>query len=67
MFAIRALNPMRAFLNKMPQPRQLWEPYASLYSRYTADDSENQVFATTALEILVFADGLRVRWNLAGR
>ncbi|KAK3376805.1 hypothetical protein B0T24DRAFT_700717 [Lasiosphaeria ovina] len=36
--AIRALGPMRAFLDEMPQPRQLWELYASLYSRYTADD-----------------------------
>lgn len=53
--AIKALNPMRAFLDKMPQPRQLLGLYADLYSRYTANDPENQILATTALEILAAA------------
>ncbi|KAK0712951.1 hypothetical protein B0T26DRAFT_803888 [Lasiosphaeria miniovina] len=58
--AIRALGPMRAFLDEMPQASQLRELYASLYSRYTADDPENQIPATTALEILAVA-----RWPLS--
>jgi hypothetical protein len=49
---ITALGPMRAFLRDMPQPRQLSELYAKLFSRYTSDDAENQRLATTALEIL---------------
>jgi len=53
--AIKALNPMHAFLAKMPQPKQLWQLYANLYSRYTADDPENQMLATMALKILSVA------------
>ncbi|KAK1832788.1 hypothetical protein QBC39DRAFT_348224 [Podospora conica] len=52
---ITAPDPMRAFLDKMQQPRQLWELYANVYSRYTGDDSENQILATTALEALAVA------------
>ncbi|POR39645.1 Vegetative incompatibility protein HET-E-1 [Tolypocladium paradoxum] len=49
---IRALGPMRAFLEEIPQPRQLSELYVNLFSRYTSNDPENQRLATTALEIL---------------
>ncbi|KAK3332634.1 hypothetical protein B0T19DRAFT_439454 [Cercophora scortea] len=52
---IKALSPMRDFLDKVPQPRQLAELYANVYSRYTADDPENQQLAATALEILAVA------------
>lgn len=38
---ITAPDPMRAFLDKMQQPRELWELYANVYSRYTGKDSEN--------------------------
>lgn len=35
--AIEALSPMQVFLDMVPQPRQLSELYANLYSRYTSD------------------------------
>ncbi|TPX14511.1 uncharacterized protein E0L32_005475 [Thyridium curvatum] len=50
--AIKAIGPMRAFLKRIPQPRQLSELYANLFSRYTSDDPENQRLASTALGIL---------------
>ncbi|KAJ2890888.1 hypothetical protein MKZ38_001226 [Zalerion maritima] len=49
---IRALGPMRAFLEKLPQPAQLSELYVDLFSRYTSNDSENQKLAANALAIL---------------
>lgn len=52
---ITAPDPMRAFLDKMQQPRELWELYANVYSRYTGKDSENHILATTALEVLAVA------------
>ena len=53
--AIKALRPMQIFLDNMPQPRQLAELYANLFSRYTSDDPENQRVATAALEVLSVA------------
>ena len=52
---IRALDPMQTFLEMIPQPRQLSQLYASLFSRHTSDDPENEKLAATALEILVVA------------
>ncbi|KAF5873600.1 putative ankyrin repeat protein [Botrytis fragariae] len=49
---IRALGPMRAFLEETPQPKQLSKLYANLLSRYTFKDPENQKLAIVALEIL---------------
>ncbi|KAK4042994.1 hypothetical protein C8A01DRAFT_44062 [Parachaetomium inaequale] len=49
---IRALGPMRAFLEEIPQPRKLSELYTNLFSRYTSNEPENQRLATAALEIL---------------
>ncbi|KFZ04192.1 hypothetical protein V502_10338 [Pseudogymnoascus sp. VKM F-4520 (FW-2644)] len=49
---ISAPNPMQAFLEKIPLPAQLSELYVKLFSRYTANDPENQKLAATALNIL---------------
>ncbi|KAF7877700.1 hypothetical protein EAF04_001371 [Stromatinia cepivora] len=49
---IRALGPMRAFLEEIPQPKQLSKLYANLLSRYTFKDPENQKLAIAALETL---------------
>lgn len=49
---IRALGPMRAFLEEIPQPKELSKLYANLISRYTFKDPENQELAIVALEIL---------------
>jgi hypothetical protein len=52
---IRAVGPMQAFLETMPQPKQLSELYVSVFSRYTSNDAENQRLAATALEVLAVA------------
>ncbi|CZS94644.1 hypothetical protein WAI453_013344 [Rhynchosporium graminicola] len=49
---IRALEPMRTFLDRMSLPAQLSELYISLLSRCTADDPENRKLVTVALEVL---------------
>ncbi|KFY93587.1 hypothetical protein V498_04342 [Pseudogymnoascus sp. VKM F-4517 (FW-2822)] len=49
---IRAPDPMRAFLQKIPQPAQLSKLYVGLFLRYTSNDPENQTLAATALKIL---------------
>lgn len=49
---IKAIAPMETFLENMPQPGQLSELYASLFSRYTASDPDNQTLAAIALETL---------------
>lgn len=49
---IRALNQMRLFLEEMPLPRQLSELYATIFSRCTSDDPENEELTSTALKIL---------------
>lgn len=52
---IRALGSMQAFVEKMPQPKQLSGLYVSLFSRHTSNDAENQRLAATALEVLAIA------------
>lgn len=52
---IRALDPMRDFLENLPLPGQLSELYVKLFSRYTSNDPENQKIASTALEVLAVA------------
>ena len=52
---IKSLNPMRTFLENMPQPGQLSELYDSILSRRTSNDVENQKLAMTALQILAIA------------
>ncbi|KAH7360505.1 hypothetical protein BKA65DRAFT_577265 [Rhexocercosporidium sp. MPI-PUGE-AT-0058] len=52
---IRALDPMRTFLDKMSLPAQLSELYSSLLSRCIANDPENWKLVTTALEILAIS------------
>ncbi len=49
---IRALGPMRLFLEEMPLPRQLSKLYDTLLSRCTSNDPENQKLARTALKLL---------------
>ncbi|KAG9240034.1 hypothetical protein BJ878DRAFT_562488 [Calycina marina] len=49
---IRALDPMRDFLEKVPLPEQLSQLYVSLFSRCTSNDPENKKISTTALEFL---------------
>ncbi|PVH67620.1 hypothetical protein DL98DRAFT_443182 [Cadophora sp. DSE1049] len=49
---IRALDPMRTFLDRMPLPAKLSELYVSLFSRCSANDPENRKLVTTALEVL---------------
>ena len=52
---IRALGPMRLFLEEMPLPRELSKLYDTLLSRCTANDQENHQFASTALKLLAVA------------
>lgn len=52
---IRALGPMRTFLDQIPLPGQLSELYITLLSRSASDDAENQQLATLALAILAVA------------
>ncbi|CAJ2499662.1 Uu.00g025150.m01.CDS01 [Anthostomella pinea] len=47
---VRALTPMRAFLDRLPQPDQLSQLYSSLLSCHTSDDLQNQGLAISALE-----------------
>ncbi|KAJ9269456.1 hypothetical protein DTO212C5_4519 [Paecilomyces variotii] len=49
---IKALDPMRGFLEKIPLPRQLSELYVTLFSRCTSNDPENIELASTALKLL---------------
>jgi len=49
---IRALGPMRLFLEEMPLPQQLSKLYDTLLSRCTSDDPENEKLASTALKLL---------------
>ncbi|KAK3897896.1 hypothetical protein C8A05DRAFT_38525 [Staphylotrichum tortipilum] len=52
---IHAFDAMRAFLEELPQPKQLSELYSNLFTRYTRGDLETQRLATTALEVLSVA------------
>ena len=52
---IRALGPMRLFLEEMPLPEQLTKLYAAMISRHSSDDSENKELAATALKLLAAA------------
>ncbi|KAL1890206.1 hypothetical protein Sste5346_008360, partial [Sporothrix stenoceras] len=60
---------METFLENIPQPGQLSELYASLFSRYTANDPENQMLAAMALEILAITrrpmSVLELAWAVA--
>lgn len=49
---IRALDPMRDFLEKIPLLEQLSQLYVSLFSRCTSNDPENKKLSTIALEFL---------------
>ncbi|KAB8213009.1 NACHT domain protein [Aspergillus novoparasiticus] len=49
---IQAIDPMRRFLESIPLPEQLSHLYATLFSRCTSDDFENQELAGTALKLL---------------
>lgn len=50
-----APDPIRAFLTRNEQPKDLWDLYTNVYSRQTRDNHENQVLVTTALEVLAIA------------
>lgn len=50
-----APDPMRAFLKRMEQPKDLWDLDTNVYSRQTRDNYENRILATTALEVLAVA------------
>ncbi|KAL6236320.1 hypothetical protein BDW75DRAFT_207238 [Aspergillus navahoensis] len=52
---IRAIGPMRRFLNDMPLPDQLSELYKALLLRRTENDIENQELASTALKLLAIS------------
>jgi hypothetical protein len=52
---IRAPDPMRSFLDKMPLPGDLTKLYDTLLSRSCSNDAENQKLAITALKILAAA------------
>lgn len=52
---MQALEPVRLFLQEMPLPMQLSKLYASLLSRGTSDDTENQGLAIAALKLLSVA------------
>ncbi|ERS96506.1 hypothetical protein HMPREF1624_07422 [Sporothrix schenckii ATCC 58251] len=66
---IRAIAPMRAFLENIPPPGQLSELYVNIFSRYTANDPDNQKLATTALEVLAVSrrplSVLELAWAVA--
>ena len=49
---IRTFEPMRRFLEDIPLPRRLSDLYATLLSRYAANDPENQDLSSTALKLL---------------
>ncbi|PKX89144.1 NACHT domain protein [Aspergillus novofumigatus IBT 16806] len=49
---ISAIDPMRRFMQDIPLPKQLTSLYATLFSRSTSDDPENQQLASTALKLL---------------
>lgn len=52
---IRALGPMRLFLDEMPLPGQLSNLYDKLLLRNSSNDIENQELATMALKLLAVA------------
>jgi hypothetical protein len=52
---IRALGPMRLFLDEMPLPGQLSSLYDKLLLRNSSNDIENQELATMALKLLAVA------------
>ncbi|CAN9218360.1 unnamed protein product [Alternaria alternata] len=52
---IRALSPMRLFLDEMPLPGQLSDLYDKLLLRNSSNDIENQELATIALKLLAVA------------
>jgi hypothetical protein len=49
---IRALGPMKDFLENTPLPKQLSELYVNLISRCTSNDPDSERLVTTALEVL---------------
>lgn len=49
---IRTFESMGRFLENIPLPTRLSELYATLLSRYTANDPENQELSSTALKLL---------------
>jgi len=49
---IRALDPMRTFLDRMSLPAQLSELYISLFSRCTTNNPENRKLVAVTLEVL---------------
>ncbi|KAF2000799.1 hypothetical protein P154DRAFT_490976 [Amniculicola lignicola CBS 123094] len=52
---IRALGPMRLFLNELPLPGRLSSLYDTLLLRTSSNDPENQNLATMALALLAVA------------
>lgn len=52
---IKALEPMRRFLENMSLPGQLSELYTTLLSRSSSNDPENQELAALALKLLAAA------------
>ncbi|KAL4936888.1 hypothetical protein BDV06DRAFT_204043 [Aspergillus oleicola] len=52
---IRAVGPMRHFLEEMPLPGQLSDLYRTLLLRCTGDDIENQELASAALKLLAIS------------
>ncbi|KAF4124385.1 NACHT domain [Geosmithia morbida] len=66
---IRALGPMRRFLEEMPLPRQLSRLYGRLFSRYTSGELENEGLASAGLKLLAVArrplSMLELAWAIA--
>ncbi|KAL2861005.1 uncharacterized protein BJX67DRAFT_367453 [Aspergillus lucknowensis] len=66
---IRAIGPMRRFLEGIPLPDQLSELYRTLLLRCTLSDSENQEFAAIALKLLAVSQRplsiLELAWAVA--
>ncbi|KAF2472361.1 uncharacterized protein BDR25DRAFT_341809 [Lindgomyces ingoldianus] len=52
---IRALGPMRLFLDEIPLPGQLSNLYVSLLSRSSSNDPENRELSVLALKLLAVA------------
>jgi hypothetical protein len=52
---IKALGPMRIFLDHMPLPQQLSDLYVTLIAKASSNDQENQELAVIALKLLAVA------------
>ena len=66
---IRSLGRMKVFLADIPAPAELSQLYARLFAQMTGDDSENELIAGVALEVLAVAQRplsiLELGWAIA--